>query len=130
MPATQAPLFLQRLLRLGLQAQDDEELRLGKTLLNLGSLLFVPAALVWLGACKAIRRPGFPVQPWPCNVPAAGPRSTGAVRWPPLVCALPFQSSSACCWPSPSLTQLGIGALPGHLGPGPVGPAGARLRRC
>ena len=60
MSATQAPLFLQRLLRLGLQAQDDEELRLGKTLLNLGSLLFVLAALVWLGACKAID-PGFPV---------------------------------------------------------------------
>ena len=62
MSATQAPLFLQRLLRLGLQAQDDEELRLGKTLLNLGSLLFALAALAWLGVCKAVDA-GFPVLP-------------------------------------------------------------------
>ena len=58
MSATQAPLFLQRLLRLGLQAQDDEELRLGKTLLNLGSLLFVLTSFCgWYPSLLATRIP-------------------------------------------------------------------------
>ena len=113
MSATQAPLFLQRLLRLGLQAQDDEELRLGKTLLNLGSLLFVLAALVWLGACKAID-PGFPVAA-AVTVPAlalvnlalfAGHRWFAPYRFVQLGLLLAF----------PVVTQLGIGALPGTSG--------------
>ena len=113
MSATQAPNFLQRLLRLGLQAQDDEELRLGKTLLNLGGLLFVLAALVWLGACKAID-PGFPVAA-AVTVPAlalvnlalfAGHRWFAPYRFVQLGLLLAF----------PVVTQLGIGALPGTSG--------------
>ena len=51
---------LERLLHAGVAAQDPEELRLGKALLNLGNLLFVLATLVWLGVCRAVT-PGFPV---------------------------------------------------------------------
>ena len=113
MSATQAPLFLQRLLRLGLQAQDDEELRLGKTLLNLGSLLFALAALAWLGVCKAVDA-GFPVLPAlavPTLVLAnlvlfAGHRWFALYRFIQLGLLLAF----------PVATQLGIGARPGTSG--------------
>ena len=65
MPATEAspstaPAALKRLLHAGVAAQDPEELRLSKVLLNLGNLLFVLAVLLWLAVCRAVT-PGFPV---------------------------------------------------------------------
>lgn len=65
MPATEAspstaPAALKRLLHAGVVAQDPEELRLSKVLLNLGNLLFVLAVLLWLAVCRAVT-PGFPV---------------------------------------------------------------------
>ncbi len=48
MPVVRSLVFISRLIHAGARPEDDEDLRLRLSLLNLTSLLFAPAALVWL----------------------------------------------------------------------------------
>lgn len=60
MPASRLDILCQHLLQTGLQAQDDEEARFGKNLLNLAGTLFLLGSASWLLLC-AILDAAFPL---------------------------------------------------------------------